>query len=233
MAIKCAQMWRLKDNEVLRCSVPPGVGSMKQICVRVNDLHGIGTFTYSPPMVLDTSVVTTVGGELVVTGSNFGSDAELVLVEWFCAATEAWEQCPVKSTEVLVAHTIIRCVVGQGSGLRNPVRVSVAGLSGAGVFAYAAPLVVDIRPVSAARGVVEIVGLNFGSKVEDVPSPSSEPCQILRSFRHTPGSIHRTALPAQQRRGSRARAEAMATQVVATHPLPTTVQPSEHALGWV
>jgi hypothetical protein len=70
-------------GEMLTCLVPSGIGTNQPLRVTVNSLRGMSSYSYLPPLVDKTSVVNTTGGELIITGSNFGDNVEKVLVEWY------------------------------------------------------------------------------------------------------------------------------------------------------
>ena len=95
------------------------------------ELCGHASFSYAAPRVLDATEVPTHGGELIVTGENFGELMEQghgvvttttkegqaeITVEWFDAVardgTGAWVRA--ESVSVVVPHSVIRCVVGAG-----------------------------------------------------------------------------------------------------------------------
>ena len=41
-------------------------------------LHGVGTLSFAAPVITDTTAVATAGGEIIITGDNFGADADMV-----------------------------------------------------------------------------------------------------------------------------------------------------------
>ena len=82
--VKCTdvQVFAEDEGKQLICTVPSGTGIRRPMRITVNALRGMSTFTYSTPSVNKTSSVSTEGGDLILTGENFGEDIERVLVEW-------------------------------------------------------------------------------------------------------------------------------------------------------
>ena len=162
--VQCTDIEVLVPGEKISCVVPPGAGGNKPFRVTVNGLAGVSTFSYAGPEVIKTSAVSTSGGELVVTGVNFGSDPDLILVQWYSRVDRSWHAC--ERVELLAAHTILRCLVGPGVGSTAMLNLTVAGASTRATYAHAPPVILDVTPVSAGGGVIEIVGLNFGPGIE-------------------------------------------------------------------
>ena len=105
-------------------------------------LHGVGSLSFAAPVVTDTTPVATAGGEVIVTGDNFGTDVDVITVEWEDA--EGWHDAG--RVELIVAHTVMRCALGAGSGRERRMRVYVVGLCGDGRFSYCAPVIVTAAP---------------------------------------------------------------------------------------
>ena len=162
----CSDVEVLVPGHKLRCRVPPGVGAQNQLRVTVCKLTGVGTYAYEKPNILETTSVYTRGGELTVTGDNFGTDAELLLIEWLNTRSNNWADAT--SVELLVPHRIFKCHVGSGVGTHAMFRVTVASQGVQGTFSYLPPQILEITPISAAGGAVDIVGLNFGRTPESV-----------------------------------------------------------------
>ena len=160
----CEDVEVLIPGHKIRCSVPPGTGKQNQIDVTVCRLTGVSVYCYAEPVVAATTEVYTRGGELTVTGDNFGSERELLLVEWFNSSTNNWSEAT--GVEILVPHRIFKCNVGAGAGKHALLRVSVSSQSSRGTFSYMPPQIVETSPVSGAGGKIDIVGLNFGAKAE-------------------------------------------------------------------
>ena len=156
----CSDLEILFPGHKLRCRVPPGVGGQNQLRVTVCKLTGVGKYQYQKPKIMETTSVYTRGGELTVTGDNFGTDPEVLLIEWFNTRSNSWADAT--SVELLVPHRIFKCHVGPGVGTHAMLRVSVASQGVKGTFSYLPPQILEITPISAAGGKVDIVGLNFG-----------------------------------------------------------------------
>ena len=157
----CVDVEVLVPGHKLRCRVPPGQGSQNPIRVTVCKLNGAGTFAYSAPCISSTTAVYTRGGELTVTGENFGAERDLLLVEWFNNRLNTW--CDATGVELLVPHRIFKCQVGAGIGSHALLRIAVSDQSVKGTFAYMSPQIVETTPVSSSGGRIDIVGLNFGA----------------------------------------------------------------------
>ena len=162
----CSDLEILVPGHKLRCRVPPGVGSQNQLRVTVCKLTGIGIYEYEKPKIMETTSVYTRGGELTVTGDNFGTDPEVLLIEWFNTRSNSWADAT--SVELLVPHRIFKCHVGPGVGTHAMLRVSVASPGVKGTVSYLPPQILEITPISAAGGKVDIVGLNFGRNASSI-----------------------------------------------------------------
>ena len=189
-------------GETLSCTVPSGTGVQRPIRVTVNKLRGMSTYKYISPIIDKTSVVDTEGGELILTGENFGANVETVLVEW-CDRESGllvlgkdlvdkkeekkeekeekvektlsklekigkgrWRTC--ERVEMLVPHKVLRVNVGPGTGSHAVLHVNVSGQECHATYDHAIPLVLETTPVSAAGGVMEVVGKHFGQHASNV-----------------------------------------------------------------
>ena len=164
--VRCTDVKVLIPGQQISCKVPAGAGQKCPLRVTVNGLRGVSTFSFAGPEITKTSAVSTAGGELIVTGTNFGADPDLILVQWFSRADQNWHAC--EQVELLAAHSILRCLVGPGVGSTAMLSVTVAGVSTRTTYTHAPPVILDVTPVSAAGGVIEIVGLNFGGGMDEV-----------------------------------------------------------------
>jgi hypothetical protein len=72
----------LVDHSSFECEVPPGSGPNTPITVFVGGQECVemGMFTYETPMISDTSDVESAGGDLVITGHNFGNTSSEIKV---------------------------------------------------------------------------------------------------------------------------------------------------------
>jgi hypothetical protein len=137
-------------HTTFECIVPPGSGFNVPIIVSVAGQDGEGTFTYESPVISDTSDVEACGGELFITGQNFGADAHKIAVsvlfdDWTGSdlaqhevSSDDEERSPrrdrhaVTATKIMLMtkHTKLRCNVPaypsrSGGGRRSPTTTSV------------------------------------------------------------------------------------------------------------
>jgi hypothetical protein len=63
----------LRPHCALRCSVAPGVGKDIPVYVNVEGQMGVGSFSYAPPRIFNVTDVPAEGGQLTITGTNFGT----------------------------------------------------------------------------------------------------------------------------------------------------------------
>ena len=80
----CRDLQMVSRGSALQFEVPPGVGGGKHLTVVVGQegLSGMIEFAYAQPVLHDVTPVSTYGGEIVITGANFGSEPDLVVVQW-------------------------------------------------------------------------------------------------------------------------------------------------------
>ncbi|KAH3762247.1 zymogen granule membrane glycoprotein [Pelomyxa schiedti] len=111
-------------------------------------------FTYDAPQVTTVSSIPTSGGQITITGLNFGPSGTVASV------TIEGQEC---TDPVVVSHTSITCYFGTGTGADLPVIVTVGSKSGSGLFSYQAPRISSIEsPPTAGDFPVTITGENFG-----------------------------------------------------------------------
>ena len=70
----------LRDHSVLEFFIPPGSGTDIPISVDVCGQVGSSIFSYESPEISVASEVASFGGDLILTGNNFGSDARKITI---------------------------------------------------------------------------------------------------------------------------------------------------------
>ncbi|EFA76054.1 hypothetical protein PPL_10633 [Heterostelium album PN500] len=114
------------------------------------------------PTITSTSLVNTVGGNLVITGTYFnslnGGNNPVTI-----AVLANGQTCANPS--VTIDNTEITCTLSAGTGYNLPVKVTVDGVSANSVFAFKAPL---INSASLNNGQIIITGTDFGTTNNNV-----------------------------------------------------------------
>ena len=77
----------IRDHSVIECFIPPGSGTDIPLNLNVCGQIGRGNFSYESPEISDATEVASGGGDLVLTGNNFGSDSRkititIIYVDW-------------------------------------------------------------------------------------------------------------------------------------------------------
>ena len=147
----------------LFCLAPAGVGTGHVVAVTAGGQKSAksSTVSYDPPTIMSVGPAGAVaGGELTVTGANFGtSGAQVTVGGATCALTSQ-------------THASVTCILPAGVGQGHDVVVAVGGQkSKAASFAYGGPKVAIISPASAptAGGAsLTLSGAGFGAKAGTV-----------------------------------------------------------------
>ena len=172
-------------NTEIRFTVPAGAGTKEFSLDIANDgtdanvmSTGLKKMKYQGPTVTSVTSVSSAGGVMTITGTNFGPAGTQYLT--LVKLVQGGVNIPATSPTVSIAHTQITAVVPGGSGLSLDVEVTVGGQvgKGTGVFNYLAPKITSIAPISTGPtwttvgyapeyneqqdAWVTIVGENFG-----------------------------------------------------------------------
>ncbi|PRP75339.1 hypothetical protein PROFUN_05650 [Planoprotostelium fungivorum] len=168
--------------------VPPGTGNTS-LTVNVNDQSTTTTISYQPPTITNfTGNFNTTGGNIIITGTNFGTDVS------FISVTLGGIDCHVISLPS--AHTVLNVNAPPGTGNRT-LLVQVNGqTSPAYVFTYSPPTVSSVtRSISTSGGAVQIWGANFGRNTSlvsvslgGIPQTISTVTDDMLSFYASPGT---------------------------------------------
>ena len=70
----------IRDHSVIECFIPPGSGTDIPLNLNVCGQIGRGNFSYESPEISDATEVASGGGDLVLTGNNFGSDSRKITI---------------------------------------------------------------------------------------------------------------------------------------------------------
>ncbi|PRP73158.1 outer membrane autotransporter barrel domain-containing protein [Planoprotostelium fungivorum] len=143
------------------CIVGAGVGSKQIGSITVYNVTSAFTFSYLPPIISSTTSTNTTGGLITISGDNFGVDSSLTTV--IINGTLA-----CNSVTMVIPHTSISCQLISGTGTGLPLSVTVAGLTGSGVYSYLPPFITSITSPPTRGGSVTFIGLNFGSDPNDI-----------------------------------------------------------------
>jgi len=106
-------------------------------------------FSYEGPSITSVSSVGTAGGLVIINGSNFG--IEINLVSLFIGDSSY-------SATFLELHTSLELVIYNGVGKNIPVVVTVAGQSAESEFSYDPPEITSIQSVPTSGGFITIIG---------------------------------------------------------------------------
>lgn len=148
------------DHTSVRCTLPAGTGTSKQVRITVDDQTSLASFfSYDAPQIdeLEFTQNPTQGGTpLSIKGANFGQDSGVVSVR----------VGGVLASVASVAHALVVVSLPQGEGLDNDVVIVVDGQpSNAVQFSYAAPNITNVNPREGpTQGQTQIVvtGTNLG-----------------------------------------------------------------------
>jgi hypothetical protein len=141
-----------------------------------NRVSGSLAFDYDEPeiSVITPESLTTSGGDIVITGSNFGTNA---LGD--ATVTVGGEDCAVNPAQH--THSLLRCSVPAGQGVSLQVVVTVAGQdSNVRFFGYSNPVVDSISPSqgpTSGQFTLTLTGSSFGLVGGSVQVGSSD-CSI-------------------------------------------------------
>jgi hypothetical protein len=145
-----------------------GIGGSKTVVVTSNRVAGSTSrfFSYDGPYIISLSPSTapaTAGGNIFITGRNFGSDSSLISV--FIGSTA----CTSQSLTVFGLDTIILCGIPRGVGGGLSIRVNVVGTENTealNAFQYMPPLVSRVSPVfgpTSGLSTITTFGRHYGS----------------------------------------------------------------------
>lgn len=201
--------------------VPAGVGSRGHKLKLHNAASGFTTTiptAYAPPSILRASSLKTEGGDILILGANFGSDASAIRVSVDGQACEA--------VELKAAHSKIHAHAPPGVGI-STLRVQVADQSCDADALHAAPEVLVVEPpdVDLSGGVIELVGKSFGTDASRIqvllPDVAAEATNIVVVEPHTRIQCTLPAIPGGVQAGEEVRLRVL---VAGVHSLtPATV----------
>ena len=175
----------IEPHGTIHATVPVGAGTSHTAIVyasnqRSEQIPGVSaeTFSYPPPVVEFATGSNTAGGDVNITGYNFGRVGSFA-IDWVMVGEREVESC-----RVVVPDTVMTCFIGPGQGSGANVTVSVGGQisddTGAYAFSYAPPRVLGIGPPAAYPGEeITVYGGSFGADVSRVSVfLGGEPCNV-------------------------------------------------------
>ncbi|KAK3244473.1 hypothetical protein CYMTET_45911 [Cymbomonas tetramitiformis] len=157
------------------------VHTQESIPVKVEG-GGSTVFSYNYPVVSQITPSETTGGEVTITGENFGSAGKenLEYVNLYVGGITE----PCLNATVSQADTEITCTMpaGAGGGYSVVVRIDSLTNQGGALYSYLGPVVESIRPQKAFPGtMVTIAGRSFGTDPARVSVMiGSEECTNVR-----------------------------------------------------
>jgi hypothetical protein len=181
--VECPVTSRTPHTRLI-CTLPAGTGRNLPVVVTVSGQSSASAnFTYRSPevwFITPTSSDTGGGGNLIVSGANFGPTGTLFLGPYQCYPTGAgWGQ------------TSITCAIPEGQGTALPVVVTVSGQSSNGsvLFNYNAPTVTQLTPsngptsvgpsLPAARALLFDAAVSHGVLLTDVCVVPCAACAVV------------------------------------------------------
>ncbi|KAF2070534.1 hypothetical protein CYY_008152 [Polysphondylium violaceum] len=146
------------DHTTATCKAPAGSGKSNPLILTVaTQTSNSFDLAYGLPTVSSSTKSSTQGGDIVtLTGSNFGSSVDSVLIND--------KECT--DAKITVVDTQITCVAPPGTGSKNIIVVDIEGQesSDKARFSYNSPTVSSTSSPSTKGGdLITVVGANFGS----------------------------------------------------------------------
>jgi len=142
------------------CYLPAGMGATNAVIVTQaggQESTNSVNFAYNPPVISSlnpTSSPTNGGGNLVISGSNFGVSGTVILGGTSCSAVGSG-----------FAQTSITCQIPQGQGANVPLVVTVGGQSTTSTaFSYNPPALTSVSGSTPTGGgvLITLIGTSFG-----------------------------------------------------------------------
>jgi hypothetical protein len=144
------------------CNLPAGQGTVNIIVTTINNAASVGySFTYDRPVLSSfaPSEISTQGGTVVLTGSNFGSSGTITVGSSQCSIT-AWSDLEITC---VVAGLTQSTTVALGHG---SITVSVSGQTNSGppVLGITSPSISQVDSAALTQGgFITITGSSFGT----------------------------------------------------------------------
>ncbi|KYR00492.1 IPT/TIG domain-containing protein [Tieghemostelium lacteum] len=140
-------------NSLLIADIPAGYSGPYSISVTVD------TFTtsnaqyidYESPTITSIPPISTSGGSIVITGTNYFNTLSLVSVQGLTCSNLA----------IQTAHTVLTCTIPSGSGKTSTTVTVGDKVSSPFTFQYSNPTVSSVSNISPLGGIITINGGNF------------------------------------------------------------------------
>ncbi|KYR00490.1 IPT/TIG domain-containing protein [Tieghemostelium lacteum] len=140
-------------NSLLIVDIPAGYNGPYSITVTVD------TFTtsnaqyidYESPTITNIPPISTSGGSIVITGTNYFNTLSLVSVQGLSCSNLA----------IQTAHTVLTCTIPSGSGKTSTTVTVGSKVSSPFTFQYSNPTVSSVSNISPLGGIITINGGNF------------------------------------------------------------------------
>jgi hypothetical protein len=165
----------------ISCEVPAGSGSVSVVVTVLGRNSNVLSFSYDPPVINNIqpqASLSTSGGTLVITGSNFGSTGSVLM---------GISQCVVQTANDYT-RTSITCQYPPGTGTNVVVLVLTGTMSSEPFFvSYSAPTLTDVQPsvgVTGGGDTIVLTGSGFGITAGTV-LVGDRPCQSLPQWTPT------------------------------------------------
>ncbi|KAH3746092.1 zymogen granule membrane glycoprotein [Pelomyxa schiedti] len=156
----------VSHTEIL-ANFTPGVGAHLPLMVNVADqISAMSEFRFSAPSITSTSSVKTDASEkVVINGTNFGTESNLLVT--ITGDNIPCVNCECKSATVTIPHTQITCFPPAGAGSNNTVIVilPLGSHNQSGVFeafSFSKPVIFNISSTNTPGNFTTIHGSNFG-----------------------------------------------------------------------
>jgi IPT/TIG domain-containing protein len=154
------------SHQQITCSLPAGTGTLKQIVVIVDgqQTNHISVSRTGPNIVsTGISTIPTTGGVLSITGTDFGTDVNLISV--------SYGGIPCQNVILTTAGSGITVIVPSGVGTNVPLIVTVDGqFSTSYPISRVAPTITSVSPgqLQTTSTLIIIQGNNFGTSSDSV-----------------------------------------------------------------
>ncbi|KAH3742724.1 tyrosine protein kinase [Pelomyxa schiedti] len=140
----------------ISCLAPPGTGILQslKVCAPTGEHSQCSTpinFFYQAPIIDHTDQPPTMGGEICITGSNFGNDSTVLKL-----SVNEENVTPTCSNETHVCF-----IMPEGTG-HVAFSLTVDGQIAISSFNYTAPTILNVSTISTGGGYINLTGLNFG-----------------------------------------------------------------------
>lgn len=132
-----------------------GAGSNLRVIVTASGISAQGSFSFLPPSISSTTVVSTLGGTIIINGTNFADNINQILI------TVNGQACV--SLVILSNYSSVQCTAVAGVGTSIPVIIYVGLVPATGMMSYLPPIFSSASTVQTSGGAITIYGSEFGT----------------------------------------------------------------------